>query len=126
MMGYQWKEVAAMGEYKINGGVRLGGEITVGGAKNSVLPILAATILNKGISVIHNCPRILDTIVAVKILEALGCKVIFTGHTIIVDSSCVNSYSVPFELMKQMRAAIIFLGSLVGAHGKAVVCYPGG
>jgi UDP-N-acetylglucosamine 1-carboxyvinyltransferase len=115
-----------MGEYKISGGVRLSGELTIGGAKNAVLPILAATVLNKGINVIRNCPKILDTSVAVKILEVLGCKVVFTGHTIIVDSSKLNSHFVPCDLMRQMRAAIIFMGSLLGAYGKATVCYPGG
>ena len=104
----------------------MAGELSIGGAKNAVLPILAASVLNRGVNVIHNCPRILDTFVAVEILEVLGCKVSFIGNTIKVNSSNVGSCEVPVRLMTKMRAAIIFMGSLMSAYGEAQVCYPGG
>lgn len=115
-----------MGKYYICGGKKLQGETTVDGAKNAVLPILAATVLNASVNCIHNCPMILDSKIMVEILTAVGCKVICDGNTIHVDSSYANSYEVPEKQVKEMRSSIIFLGSMIGRFKKAIITYPGG
>lgn len=110
----------------IEGSRRLCGEITVQGAKNSVLPILAACVLCKGQCVIHNCPDISDVKFTVKILEYLGCNIRRDGSTVTVDSSGVRKSDVPDFLMREMRSSIIFLGCLVSHCGKAKLSLPGG
>ena len=107
-----------MGNIIIDGGRRLQGEITVQGAKNSALPILAACVLVDGISVIHNCPSLTDVDAAVRILCHLGCKVKREGNTLTVDSRSIVNYSIPEELMAEMRSSIVFLGSILPkTHG---------
>jgi len=115
-----------MGKYIIRGGKRISGEYRVGGAKNAALPILAATVLTGGVSVIHDCPRISDTFNSIEILKTIGCKAVFDGGTVTVDSSCAHNCEIPDSLSGLMRSSVIFLGSLVGRFGKAGVCYPGG
>lgn len=110
----------------INGNRRLNGEITVQGAKNSVLPILVATLLVNGVSVIHNCPILSDVEATIKILMYLGCIVTREGHTVTVDSTNVNRNDVPDNLMREMRSSIVFLGGILGRMGKAVLSTPGG
>ena len=110
----------------INGSKQLKGEIDVQGSKNSSLPILAATVLVKGVSVIHNCPDLSDVRAAVKILEHLGCKVKRENNTLTVDSSAVSCYNIPDCLMREMRSSIVFLGSVLGRTGRAVLSSPGG
>lgn len=110
----------------INGNRRLNGEITVQGAKNSVLPILVATLLVNGVSVIHNCPILSDVEATIKILKYLGCIVTREGHTVTVDSTNVNRNDVPDNLMREMRSSIVFLGGILGRTGKAVLSTPGG
>ena len=110
----------------INGGKKLYGEVDVQGSKNSTLPILAATVLVKGVSVIHNCPDLSDVNAAVEILRHLGCLVKRENNTLIVDSSCVSCYNIPDCLMREMRSSIVFLGSVLGRTGRAVLSSPGG
>ncbi len=110
----------------INGNRRLNGEITVQGAKNSVLPILVATLLVNGVSVIHNCPILSDVEATIKILRYLGCTVTREAHTVTVDSTNVNRNDVPDNLMREMRSSIVFLGGILGRMGKAVLSTPGG
>ena len=110
----------------INGGRKLVGEIDLQGSKNSSLPILAATVLVNGISVIHNCPELTDVDAAIKILEHLGCKVKREKNTLTVDSSEITCYNIPQKLMREMRSSIVFLGSVLGRKGKATLCGPGG
>lgn len=104
----------------------LKGEMVVQGSKNSILPILAATIMCKGECVIHNCPRISDVFVTIKILEYLGCKVCFEKNTITVNSENVSKNNVPNSLMREMRSSIIFLGALISAVKSARLSLPGG
>ena len=80
-----------MSAFVINGGRRISGSIRVQGSKNSVLPILAATVLVEGVSIIHNCPDLSDTAGTVKILKKLGCKVLREGNSIVVDSNGISS-----------------------------------
>ncbi len=110
----------------IEGGKRLSGEIDIQGAKNSALPILAATVLVRGISVIHNCPSLSDIDSAVKILEHLGCIVKRENTTLTVDSREITCYNIPDSLMREMRSSIVFLGSVLGRTGRAVMSSPGG
>ena len=115
-----------MSRYIIEGGKRLEGEIAVQGAKNAVLPILAATVLNGGKNVIHNCPRLRDVEKTVSVLEGLGCKALPLGSTLVVDSSTLGDCRIEEALMRQMRSSIIFLGAIIGRTGEAVVSMPGG
>ncbi len=112
--------------FVVNGGRRLNGSVRVQGAKNSALPILAATVLVKGKSVIHNCPNLSDIRCTVKILRALGCKVSRENDTIIVDASDVTSSEIPDNLMREMRSSVVFLGAIIGRTGQAVISNPGG
>ena len=102
-----------MEKFIVEGKNRLKGELCVHGAKNSALPILAASLVCGDISVIHNCPKLSDVDVAIEILEYLGCQVKREENTIVVDSSQVNCCNVPHELMRRMRSSIIFLGAIL-------------
>lgn len=115
-----------MNKIIVNGGKKLNGEISVQGAKNSVLPILVATLLVDGVSVIHNCPYLSDVDATIKILRYLGCTVSREGHTVTVDSSTMCRQDVPDSLMREMRSSIVFLGGIIGRTGKAVLSTPGG
>lgn len=115
-----------MNKIIVEGGRKLNGEIIVQGAKNSVLPILVATLLVNGVSVIHNCPRLSDVDATIKILRYLGCTVTREEHTVTVDSSTMCRQDVPDNLMREMRSSIVFLGGIIGRTGKAVLSTPGG
>ena len=110
----------------INGGRRLDGEIPVQGAKNAVLPILAATVLNGGKNVVQNCPALSDVASTVEVLENLGCRVNAACGTLEVDSSGMDSFTIPETLMRKMRSSIIFLGAIIARCGRARVSMPGG
>lgn len=110
----------------ITGGSRLCGIIEVPGAKNSVLPVLAATLLNKGTSILENCPELDDVTTMLEILGALGCSIRRKGSRIEVDASQLAASSIPEELAKKMRSSIIILGSLLARCGEVLVSYPGG
>ena len=112
--------------YCIQGAHPLDGEMTVQGAKNAVLPILAATIINGGRNVIHNCPKLRDVEKTIDILEALGCRVLPLGNTIVVDSGTMDEFVIKESLMRQMRSSIFFLGAIIARCGEAVVSMPGG
>lgn len=110
----------------ITGGSRLCGILEVPGAKNSVLPVLAATLLNKGISILENCPELDDVITMLEILEALGCVITRKGSRIEIDASAINAFCIPEVLAKRMRSSIVILGSLLARCGEVEVSYPGG
>ena len=103
-----------MSAFLVEGGNRLTGSVRVHGAKNSVLPILAAAILGEGESVIHNCPDLSDVAASLEILRHLGCKAVREGDTITVDASHLTRCDVPDELMREMRSSVIFLGAILG------------
>lgn len=110
----------------IQGAKKLSGEILVQGSKNSVLPILIATILCEGKSYIYNYPKLSDVDATEKILEHIGCKVIKANNCIAVDSGNMNESTIPEFLMRELRSSIIFLGALLGKEGKANISFPGG
>jgi UDP-N-acetylglucosamine 1-carboxyvinyltransferase len=115
-----------MRQYRICGGARLSGAVTIGGAKNAVLPILSAACLNESESVIHNCPRISDTFATIEILEGLGFRVEFTGNTLTIYPAKNVTYEVPDECAKKMRSSILFMGALLARTGKVNIALPGG
>lgn len=110
----------------LRGGTPLEGELAVHGAKNSVLPILAACLLTRGPVALHNCPRLTDVTAALGILRHLGCRVEQDGHTITVDPTGAAGSTVSEEQMRAMRSSIIFLGPLLARTGEAHLTYPGG
>lgn len=112
--------------YAIKGGRRLNGEARVHGAKNSVLPILAACVCCKGVCEIRNCPRIADVDTATAILERLGCRVSGQDGVLTVDAAGVNGCALPKELSAAMRSSILFLGALLTRCGEASLAPPGG
>lgn len=115
-----------MSEIIINGARKLSGEIDIQGAKNSVLPVLAATILCGGECTVHNCPNLSDVETSIKILNRLGCSCERSGNTITVNSADLCDYSIPEELMREMRSSVVFLGAIIGRTKKAVISSPGG
>lgn len=115
-----------MPKLRIEGGNSLCGVIDIQGAKNSILPIMAATLLADGECVIENCPDISDTHTALEILRTLGAQVKYRGHTVYADCSNVIDYEIPDELMRKMRSSVIFLGALLARERKALISFPGG
>lgn len=110
----------------ICGGKPLRGTVEIHGAKNSVLPILAACVLCPQRCVITRCPDILDVAAAVEILQSLGCTAERVGGSAVVDAGCATETSVSGKLMERMRASVIFLGPLLGRFGEAELSLPGG
>lgn len=112
--------------YEVTGGSRLEGKIEIQGAKNSVLPILAATILADSQSTIHNCPNLSDTALTMEILRTLGCSIRWESGSVTVDPCSLHQASIPKELTGKMRSSIVFLGALLARCQKAELAYPGG
>ena len=104
----------------------MSGEITIGGAKNAVLPILAAVCLNESETVIHNCPRISDVFDSISILKCIGCRVEFIGNTLKVNSFGTLKYNVPDECAVKMRSSLLFLGAMLSRAGFVNLALPGG
>lgn len=112
--------------FKIVGGKRLSGELKVQGAKNSILPILAACVLCRGEVLLHNCPQLSDVDSAIKILKHLGLSVEHSGSDIAIKCGGITNCEVPSNLMREMRSSVVFLGAILAASGCAKVSMPGG
>ena len=115
-----------MSHITIQGGRRLEGTLTVQGAKNSVLPILAATILHPGRTVLRGCPRLSDVEASIRILRHLGCLAGWEGEELVVDTGPMSRGDIPDHLMREMRSSVIFLGAILARLGWAEMSYPGG
>jgi UDP-N-acetylglucosamine enolpyruvyl transferase len=115
-----------MSRFIVTGGARLSGEIVVEGSKNAVLPILAASLLNGGVSIIKNCPKLRDVEVMIEILRKIGCKVEAEDDVITINSSVIRETQIPVELAAEMRSSIIFMGPMLARCGKVTISYPGG
>ena len=115
-----------MAKYLINGGNRLEGVVQIQGSKNSVLPIIAASIMTDGVTIIENAPRLTDVENMLKIINFLGAKTEFVDNKIIIDAKQINCYEIPSNLAKELRSSIFLLGPLIRRLGKAKVAYPGG
>lgn len=111
---------------EIIGGCPLHGSVRVQGSKNAALPILAASVLHRGVTVLHNCPKILDVIYMTEILRELGCGIEWEGHTLTIDAGELTSNRVSPLLGEKMRSSIILMGSLTGRMGEAQIPFPGG
>lgn len=111
----------------INGSLPLKGEVFVSGAKNAAVAIIPAALLIDGVCRIENVPGIKDVRVLENILTQLGAKIDFSEkNTMVTDSSNINTYKAPYEMIKSMRASYYLLGALLGRFGKAEVSLPGG
>ncbi|WP_455582082.1 UDP-N-acetylglucosamine 1-carboxyvinyltransferase [Dysosmobacter sp.] len=115
-----------MSQLLVRGGRALAGEVTIQGAKNSVLPILAATILARGQVVLRGCPALRDVDASVRILQSLGCEARWEADTLAVDTTALNSCGISDILMREMRSSAIFLGAILARCGRADISYPGG
>ena len=110
----------------INGKKKLFGEISVHGAKNSALPILAASVAVGDECVISNCPQLSDIRATVNILRGLGCRAEVSGSRITVNTKDLSYNEIPDSLMRELRSSFIFMGALLSRTGRAVMCAPGG
>ena len=116
----------AMDKLTIHGGNRLTGEVTVSGAKNAALPILAASLLTADELIIDNVPQLQDVSTTLKLLRQMGVAVEQAGTTVRLKADAVTNTEAPYELVKTMRASILVLGPLVARFGTARVSLPGG
>ncbi len=115
-----------MDKFVINGGNVLKGEVSVSGAKNSVLALMPAVLLNNGKNIISNVPEVNDIFTMMKLLSQLGVKTLFENHVMELDSTNIISQTAPYEHVKKMRASVYVLGPLLAKYGYAKVSMPGG
>jgi len=111
----------------VRGGQRLYGTVKVEGAKNAVLPVIAATLLaSDGKSVIRDVPTLSDVYTINEVLRNLNAEVVFENNTVVVDASRELKVEAPFEYVRKMRASVLVMGSLLARNGRARVALPGG
>jgi len=116
-----------MNKLMINGGEKLAGSVRISGAKNAVLPILAATLLADGPATIENVPHLHDVTTTMELLGCMGVMVsVDEKLSVEVDSSTIENYTAPYHLVKTMRSSILVLGPLLARFGEAEVSLPGG
>ena len=115
-----------MSKFIIQGGKRLEGEVKISGSKNAALPIIAATILNGGKTVLYNVPNIHDVQTMYEIIKDIGGKVTQKHNKVIIDTSEIHTYEIPDNLMRQMRSSVILAGALIGKYHQARFSCPGG
>ncbi len=115
-----------MGKIIVNGCNKLNGEVNITGAKNAVLPILAATVIGNNESTIFNVPNLKDVEVMERILLSLGCNVKRIDKMMWIDSKPLNSIKIPDELVREMRSSIILMGAMLSRCGEVIISYPGG
>ena len=115
-----------MEQLVLEGGRRLGGALTIHGAKNSALPLLAATLLTDEECELSNCPRLSDVEVATRILRHLGCAVTVSEDVVSVRAAGLCRGDIPDALMREMRSSIVFLGAILARCGEATLSFPGG
>ncbi len=112
---------------QVEGGHKITGEVTVEGAKNSALKLMAATIMAKGVTTLTNVPDIADVHVMGKVLKNLGATIeVVNKHELRIDTTNIDSWETPYDLVVQMRASTAVLGPLLSRFGKAIVAMPGG
>lgn len=115
-----------MDKFIVTGPTRLQGSVAINGAKNAVLPLMAAALLARGRSVIDNVPELRDVDTMIRMLELLGAEVTRSDGTLTIDTAHANGVEAPYELVRTMRASIYVLAPLLAAHGRARVSLPGG
>jgi len=112
--------------FLVTGGARLAGEVSVSGAKNSVLKLMAAALLAEGTTVISNCPEILDVPLMADVLRGLGCRVDLAGDEVTITTPAELSWAADFPAVSKLRASVCVLGPLMGRCRRARVALPGG
>ncbi|HPR17001.1 MAG TPA: UDP-N-acetylglucosamine 1-carboxyvinyltransferase [Candidatus Cloacimonadota bacterium] len=115
-----------MDKFIIAGGKKLSGAVQVSGAKNAILPIMAAALLAKGKSVLHNVPHLIDIKTMAHLLRVIGARIDFEDNTMEIDSTHASFCEAPYELVSKMRASIYAMGPLLARFGKARISFPGG
>ena len=115
-----------MERFIVRGEVQLNGTVKISGAKNATLPIMAATLLCSGTSVIHNVPRLRDIGIMQDIMTLLGATIKWQDNSLVIDTSRVNKADIPEYLMREMRASVFLMGPLLGRFRKVRLSYPGG
>ncbi len=110
----------------ICGGKKLSGQVQIHGAKNSLLPILAAVILSKGETIIDNCPPLSDVLTMLELLKRIGCKVRYGNQRVHIDTTNISEYKIDDNLMNKLRSSIFILGPLLARLHRAELGYPGG
>lgn len=115
-----------MDRFLVKGPTPLEGEIAIGGAKNAVLPLMAAALLARGETVIENVPDLVDVRFFMTILEELGAVCVLDKTKLSIDTTNQNACNAPYDLVRKMRASIYVLGPLLAYHGQARVSLPGG
>jgi len=118
--------MGTMDSFVINGPCRLDGRVTVSGAKNAVLPLMAASMLTGGTCALENVPDLRDTRTMMQLLEGFGVASSLEGSRLVIDASRITSFEASYELVRTMRASIYAFGPLVARFGKARVSMPGG
>ena len=112
---------------RVEGGHAIEGRVEVAGAKNSALKLMAATLLAPGLTTLENVPNISDVHVMGKVLKGLGATIeVVDEHTLAIDTSAVDSWEAPYELVAKMRASTAVMGPLLGRFNKAKIAMPGG
>jgi UDP-N-acetylglucosamine 1-carboxyvinyltransferase len=111
---------------EIEGGVQLHGHVRVSGAKNDALPIIASLLLTTGETRLRNVPRVRDVVTFGRVLQALGAKIRTEGLDLVIDTTRIDRFEAPYDLVKTMRASFLVLGPLLARHGQARVSLPGG
>jgi UDP-N-acetylglucosamine 1-carboxyvinyltransferase len=115
-----------MDKILVEGGARLEGAVTIGGAKNAALPIMAATLLAPGVFELSNVPSLADVCTMGHVLRVLGATVDHHDHSMTIDTTNASYHEAPYELVKTMRASVCVLGPILARLGKARVSLPGG
>lgn len=115
-----------MNEIHITGGTPLSGSITIQGSKNSALPMMAASLLHRGTSVLKGCPRIADVFCMEEILMSLGAVTRWEGHDLYLDCTHADGTEIPGTFTGKMRSSIILLGVLLARNKRGCIGYPGG
>jgi UDP-N-acetylglucosamine 1-carboxyvinyltransferase len=112
--------------YHIDGGFALRGDVSISGSKNAALPMMAASILASGETVLHNVPRLRDTLKMLEILEFLGAETSFQDNTVRIRTHNLQSKPIPKELVSSLRGSIVVLGPMLARFGVVEMSYPGG
>jgi len=115
-----------MDKFVITGGVPLKGELTISGSKNACLPIMAATLLAPGKTVLHHVPTLRDVQTMANVLRVIGAKIYKEEHTLTIDTESCDHPEAPYELVSTMRASFLVTGPLIARMGKAKISRPGG
>ena len=115
-----------MDQFLIKGNSRIAGEVTISGAKNAALPLLAAMILAETPTTLHNVPTLQDVTTLIQLISGMGIVISKQGSTVTCDTTTIDNYYAPYDLVKTMRASILVLGPLLARFGEAEVSLPGG